>query len=41
MIYRDYEALIARKKRDGGLTMAFGCFDIFHYGHLRFLQKVR
>lgn len=41
MIYGDYEALIARKKQDGGLTMAFGCFDIFHYGHLRFLQKVR
>ena len=37
---KDYQQLIDIKNQEGGLTLAFGCFDILHYGHLNFINKV-
>lgn len=37
---KSYQELIKIKEAQGGLAVAFGCFDILHYGHLNFFEKV-
>ena len=37
---KNYQELREIKASKGGLAIAFGCFDILHYGHLNFFEKV-
>lgn len=37
---KNYQELIELKAKNNGLAIAFGCFDILHYGHLNFINKV-
>lgn len=37
---KNYQELIELKNKNDGIAIAFGCFDILHYGHLNFINKV-
>ncbi len=37
---KTYQELIKIKEAQGGLAIAFGCFDFLHYGHLNFFDKL-
>ena len=37
---KNYEELIDIKNSCGGIALAFGCFDIMHYGHVNFINHV-
>ena len=37
---KNYQELVEIKNQSGGLAVAFGCFDILHYGHLNFVNSV-
>ena len=35
------EAVKIKDELGGALSLAFGCFDILHYGHVRFLKRAQ
>lgn len=37
---KNYQELIEIKALHNGLAIGFGCFDILHYGHLNFINRV-
>lgn len=37
---KNYEELVELKHDNGGLAIAFGCFDILHFGHSNFINMV-
>ena len=38
---KTYDELIDIKNKENGIAVAFGCFDILHYGHVNFINAVQ
>ena len=41
IMIKTYDEIIEIKEKSGGIAVAFGCFDILHYGHVNFINAVQ